>query len=164
MKFLTGLAIAQFVLIGLLFARVVAIESTLEAAPQSTPGASTSTRTATTTRIRPRDEGQALTLTSLDEAQMRAIIREELAAARLSVAAETQGVAAPLDPQQEIEFDYRLEEVTRNIDFYAQTGQINRQEMERLQAQIARLRPADREAMFNRLVRELNSGAIDGRL
>ena len=159
-KLLTALAIAQFVLIGFLFARVVSIESTLENRLNTTLSATPSTAAHI---ARPSIEGRALTLTSLDESALRAIIREEFAAIQGSAIAETAAVP-DLDPQQELDFDSRLEEVRQTIDFYAQTGEISRTEMEQLQFQIAKLRPADREAMLGRLIRELNSGAIDGRL
>ena len=63
-----------------------------------------------------------------------------------------------------LEYDYRLEEVRQTLDFYSQTGRISPEQMARLQADIAKLRPSDRTAMLGRLVRELNNGAIDGRL
>jgi hypothetical protein len=50
------------------------------------------------------------------------------------------------------------------VDDYIQTGVISESEMARLQSDIARLDPAARRAAMQKLVRALNSGALDGRL
>lgn len=160
MKLLTGLAIAQFVLIGFLFVRVLGLEEAIERpvavspptnsewpAPSIAPSAHTSAPAA-----------------AIDEQRLRAIIREELASAGHASKSEPPGTAAEIDPQKEIEYDYKLEEVRQTLDFYAQTGQVSQEEMGRLQSDIAKLRPGDREAMLRRLVRELNSGSLEGRL
>ena len=75
-----------------------------------------------------------------------------------------QPVARSANPPRDAAYDYRLDEVRQSLDFYAQTGRITEQEMAKLQTEIANLHPEDRDAMLRRLVRELNTGAIEGRL
>ena len=159
MKLLTGLVLAQLVLIALLFARVAGLESSLDEAVNSAPPVDRGPPRTSLTPLKPAP------VAAFDEQRLRDIIREELAAATPPANRGTASVvAAEPDPQQEIEYDYRLEEVRQTLDFYSQTGRISPEQMARLQADIAKLRPSDRTAMLGRLVRELNNGAIDGRL
>lgn len=164
MKILTALVLAQCALVVLLLVRVVGLESSIEETVDGAPSGN-AVASDLQTILAPR---KPVPTVAFDEERLRVIIREELnilngaEPAPLSVA--TPDVAAGTDPRQDIEYDYRLEEVRRSLDFYAQTGRISDAEMARLEADIARLRSSDREAMLRRLVRELNSGAIEGRL
>jgi hypothetical protein len=68
------------------------------------------------------------------------------------------GVTGPASSAEQIEL------VNRRVDDYISAGVISESEMARLQGDIARLDPAARRAAMQRLVRALNSGALDGRL
>jgi hypothetical protein len=165
MKVLVVLCIAQLILIALLFLRVLGVESALNASRPMATSASPVTSTATAA-TRPGTTSVALVA---DEQRLREIIREELAAQARNpggpaTAASIPEGAVPADPVMDRDYDYRLDSVQQSLDFYAQVGEISQAEMLQLQTEIAKLRPEDRTAMFSRLVRELNNGAIDGRL
>jgi hypothetical protein len=164
MKILTALVLAQCALIVLLLVRVVGIESSIEETLDGAPSGN-AVASDLQTILAPR---KSVPTVAFDEERLRLIIREELNALDEAepgpLSAATPDVAADTDPRQDIEYDYRLEEVRRALDYYAQSGQISDTEMARLEADIGRLRSSDREAMLRRLVRELNSGAIEGRL
>jgi hypothetical protein len=112
-----------------------------------------------------RGPGQEATV-GIDEALIRRIIREELASSRLQKLEDgyIADVTSLPDPQMDLEYQRRSLIVDGRLNYFGQVGQITPEEMTSLQADIARLRPEDREAMFRHLVRALNSGAIKGRL
>ena len=102
----------------------------------------------------------------LDEVEMRRVIREELATAAATAPAgqlpPTAGAVAgtpttPASPEQ-------VELVNRRVDEYIRAGVVSESEMARLQGEIATLDPAARRAAMQKLVRAMNSGALEGRL
>jgi hypothetical protein len=101
-----------------------------------------------------------------DEAQLRRLIREELAAAAgnpgslpVSRPADADsGPHAPSDAQA------RAELVNRRVDDYIRAGAISQVEMAALQGEIARLDPAAQRAAIGKLVRAINAGALAGNL
>ena len=102
----------------------------------------------------------------IDERQLRAVIRDELSAYMSAVAA---GQAVPeveevYDPILEEERQARREEVEQRIEYYTSVGTISDADMQLLKSEIARLDPENRRAMLQKLVRALNTGALDGRL
>lgn len=101
-----------------------------------------------------------------DEAQLRLVIREELAAAAGSPGSVPGSHPAgagpgPTDPG---DAQARVELVNRKVDDYIRAGTISDSEMALLQSEIATLDPAARTAAMQKLVRSMNSGALDGRL
>jgi hypothetical protein len=102
----------------------------------------------------------------LSEADLRRIIREELAA-RLSAtaAAETAGQAKlaaaasrePANPRQ-------VEAINRQVDAYIGAGTIADSEMAILQSDIAKLDRSARNELLGKLARAINAGALKGRL
>jgi hypothetical protein len=102
----------------------------------------------------------------LDEAELRRVIREELAAAAAARVPE-QGAPAPASaagsPAPPASAD-RVESVNRQVDEYIRAGVISESEMARLQSDIARLDPTARRAALEKLVRAMNAGALDGHL
>jgi hypothetical protein len=96
-------------------------------------------------------------LRCLDEVELRRVIREELAAAAAGKV-PAHGLPAPASSADQVEF------VNRQVDEYIRAGVISESEMARLQSDIARLDPAARRAALQKLVRAMNSGALDGRL
>jgi len=126
------------------------------AAEARVSGAGPAPTSATTTEAR----------SCLDEAEMRRVIREELAAATAAsvtaqgspAPASAVGSLAPPSSADQIEF------ANRQVDEYIRAGVISESEMARLQSDIATLDPAARRAALQKLVRAMNSGALDGRL
>jgi hypothetical protein len=102
-----------------------------------------------------------------DEHRLRQLLREELAELRLEGAAVTNGhPAAPPQPAPRDETADRLlrEEIAGRIDHFRAVGTMTDDEMEGLQASIARLGKADRREMTSALMRALNQGEISGRV
>ena len=58
----------------------------------------------------------------------------------------------------------RRDAVSHQIEYYSSVGHISELEMQNLQTDIAHLDAAGRRDMFRRLVQELNSGRLQGRL
>ena len=114
----------------------------------------------------PTDPAAPETGRCLDEVEMRRVIREELATAAAATPAAhgppTAGsvastTATPASPEQ-------VELVNRRVDEYIRAGVISESEMTRLQSEIATLDPAARRAALQKIVRAMNSGALEGRL
>jgi hypothetical protein len=102
----------------------------------------------------------------LDEAEMRRVIREEIVAASAAkVPVQGRPARNPAEiPPTPVASPAQVALVNRRVDDYIQAGVISESEMVRLQSDIARLDPAARRASMQKLVRALNSGALDGRL
>jgi hypothetical protein len=102
----------------------------------------------------------------LDEAQIRRVLREELAASTAAIVAAS-GAPAPgrADlPPAPAASPAEVALVNSQLDRYIQAGVISNSEMARLQSEIGKLDPAARRAAMQKLVRAMNSGALDGRL
>lgn len=97
---------------------------------------------------------------------MRRVIREEIVAASAAkIPAQASPAPAPSDiPPAPVASADQVEFINRKVDEYVRAGFISESEMARLQSDIATLDPAARRAAMQRLVRALNSGALDGRL
>lgn len=161
MKLLTGLVLAQFVLVCVLLMRVLNLEGQL-LNETAEPPAEANRRPLAAPVAQP-----SYASSSIDEAALRRIVREEVRAGMGDGSFARSGAASadpPPDAQRELEQDFRREAVEQSLNYYSETGVINEIEMAELQREIARLRPEDRRAMLGRLVRALNEGVIDGRL
>jgi hypothetical protein len=102
----------------------------------------------------------------LDEAEVRRVIREELVAATAAIVAAS-GAPAPGRaglPPVPAASPAEVALVNSQLDRYIQAGVISNSEMARLQSEIGKLDPAARHAAMQKLVRAMNSGALDGRL
>ena len=97
-----------------------------------------------------------------DEARLRAIIREELAA-QLEV--RSNGIAPPPAVARDEASD-RLQQqrIAQQIEAYQAAGSITEAQMQELQVRIAQLDDASRKRMMSKLIRAMNSGDIKGRL
>jgi len=97
---------------------------------------------------------------------MRRVIREEIVAASAAKVPAQSGLAQiPAEiPPVPVASPAQVALVNRRVDDYIQTGVISPSEMVRLQSDIARLDPSARRAAMQKLVRAMNSGALDGRL
>jgi hypothetical protein len=102
----------------------------------------------------------------VDEQLLRDVIREELAAYAGAWVAREEGSEQEeaYDPDAEAERQARREYVEQRIEYYSSVGYISDAEMQLLKSEIARLDPDSRPAMMEKLVRALNTGAIDGRM
>jgi hypothetical protein len=102
----------------------------------------------------------------LDEGEMRRVIREEIVAAS---AANVPAPGRPSDhlteiPSAPVSSPDQVALVNRRVDDFIEVGVISESEMVRLQSDIARLDPTARRAAMQKLVRAMNTGALDGRL
>ena len=158
MKTLTVLVLAQLAILVLLLVKVVSLDNALSETMAEQPVAPSNST------LSMPESGSHVTSAPIPEDRLREIIREELVAQLNDVAgAQTDAAPAP-SPVDDTEFQYRRELVAQRLQYYANVGQITRQEMDELQGQIAALKEGDRQAMLRELVRTLNTGAIEGRL
>ena len=161
MKALTILSIVQTGFLILLFGRTIALEDELAVSTQSAP-----TTTANNPLLSPpADNSSRPAYLSLDEDQLRRVIREELGA-YASHTPNANGQVSELasyDPASAPEKQYQLEQVSQRIEYFASVGNISGMEMGNLQMEIARLDEAGRREMLGKLTKAMNSGAIDGR-
>ena len=102
----------------------------------------------------------------LDEAEMRLVIREEIVAASAAkVPAQGRSSQSPTEiPPAPVASPDQVALVNRRVDDFIEVGVISESEMARLQSDIGRLDPAARRAAMQKLVRAMNTGALDGRL
>jgi hypothetical protein len=161
MKALFILSVVQTGLLILLFSRTIALEE--EPAVRS---ASASGPTANTPfHSQNADNSLRQGYSSIDEGQLRRIIREELIEYGLNTPNTNRQVSQP--PSHDFatasEKQYQLEQVSQRIEYFSSIGSISDMEMGNLQTEIAKLDGAGRTAMLRKLTQAMNSGAIDGR-
>jgi len=164
-KAVAGLLLAQTALLCFLLWHVLSareIGDAVDVLPES-PMASLQHQPPALRALNRQDQSHT---SGIDEDLLRKVIREELGSNRPHDAESRYVAEAPIlpDPQMDLEYRRRSLIVDERLTYFGQVGQITPAEMESLQADIAQLRPEDREAVFKRLVRALNSGAIKGRL
>lgn len=99
----------------------------------------------------------------LDEAELRRIVREELAAAS-HPARPPETLSAASQLPGEADAARQLEHVNRQLDEYIRAGSISEPEMAALQGEIAKLDPAGQRETIGKIVRAMNSGALAGHL
>lgn len=99
----------------------------------------------------------------MEEAQLRRIIREELAVA-LRDRDEHRVKDAAAQRRSPEDNHYQREYVSQQIDYYASVGSIDEQEMHELQREIAELDEAGRKEMLSKLTRAMNARQIKGQL
>lgn len=97
----------------------------------------------------------------LDEARLRRIIRDELAAQAHRTASQPTLATRPRNP---LDDQLRRERVGRQLDYYKRLGRISPAQMQAMQDEIAQLEPAARKEMLGNLARSLNRGEIEGLL
>lgn len=102
----------------------------------------------------------------LSEAELRRIVREELAAypAAITAAGTPDNPAGdtwrPGAPPGSKEF----ERIDQQVDEYIRVGAISDGEMAALQEELGRLDPAARRQLLGKIVRAMNSGKLKGNL
>ena len=115
---------------------------------------------------RQADFGSRASQGCVEEAELRRIVREELAAsAAASLAARPPATSntvarlpSPADAARQ------LDHVNRQLDEYIRAGSISEPEMAALQGEIAKLDPAGQQETIGKIVRAMNSGALAGHL
>lgn len=157
-RLLIGLTVVQAGLLLWLVARVISIEEKI-AVSEPTPAV---TPSAKIYAAAPQHQPVKQHNTFPDESELRNIIREELSA--FATPTEQQSLPAKPPPQYSDENRYQLEHVSQLLDYYSSAGTIPAGEMEKLQMEIAKLHPKDRQKMMSRFARSMNSGEINGRL
>lgn len=156
-KILIGLSAAQLLVIAFLALRVADLDARLaEATPIDAPIVAASSLTA---------PSPGLSAPGAEE--IRAIIREELAAAPTRNAATSSAAlpppAAPLAAPTSAAIA-QVGAVDRDIDAFIARGRINPKEMASLQMKMAELPPAERTKMLRRLTKAMNEGRLAGEL
>jgi hypothetical protein len=113
----------------------------------------------------PVDGAAGSVAASIDEARLRAVIREELAELRRQSAQRLSAPPAVKAPHRDETVDQRRQDsVAQQIEAYRAVGKITDGEMQALQADIADLDEDSRREMMSKLIRALNSGELQGRL
>ena len=165
MKILVALSVIQFGLLLFLVGKVAVLNrdignlATVEALQPSTGAA-----------IQLSTDGLATTDPGQSEAQLRTIIREELSNQFTMLPQAAVGSDSPqtfshmTDPADQARDKEQLESVMRKIEYYESVGSISDYQMQELQSEIVRLNSADRREGFKRLMRSMNSGAVEGQL
>lgn len=103
--------------------------------------------------------------TPVDEARLRRIIREEIQALVASQPGGSTIPAPALMPPRDRAADLDQKDyVTQQLAYLASVGEASRSDMMHLEESIAKLSPADRREMLNRLARAINAGQIKGHL
>jgi len=102
----------------------------------------------------------------IDEARLRAILREELAQEHNRPVAESLPAApSPAPPHNPSAAELQQRDlVAQQIEAYRAVGMITDAQMQELQADIAKLDAVSRKQMLSKLTRALNTGDIKGRL
>lgn len=102
----------------------------------------------------------------VDEARLRQVVREELAALTATTAAAPGAarLAAAPAPRDAGKDRLQRERVEQQIDRYRSAGAISDTQMNELQDDIAQLDPASRREMLSRLARAMNAQEIQGRM
>lgn len=97
---------------------------------------------------------------------MRRVIREEIVAASAADSfAQSRPSRSPAEmPPATVASPAQAALVNRQVDDFIRAGVISESEMARLQSDVAALDPAARRAAMQKLVRAMNTGALDGRL
>lgn len=186
MKWLIGLSAVQLVLLVIIGLRMIAIDmrtdeiaDTAEAAKLAAqslanqPNARAPQPIAQLSPATPATADGTESGAASDDAALRQIIREELAAwAASGRAANTGGgqqavtnaareAAKPYDPAQAVIAQSAFDQ---DFDRYKARGRIDNTEMMELHAKIAELPPEAQRAALIKLTRAINNGEIDGQL
>jgi hypothetical protein len=162
MKALIALGLLQTCVLVLLFTKIVAVqEQTPEKAYAASHNGLSDNIHATAVRA---DSRQGVG--NVSESRLREIIREELTAyaSQSRLQAATDSLNSAHERPYTSENHDQLEYVIQKLDYFASTGSISKREMLGFEAEIARLHPADRQKILNRLVQSMNAGKIKAEL
>ncbi len=159
MKWLLSLSAAQTVLLAALGLKVFSIDmqmDALAAAPKSRP---VQEQSAADPAQLSWDNARA---PSVDAAEIRAIMKEELAALETPARAASAPTEPPRPQQSPEQIKTAANAVAADINHYRGVGAINPREMEMLQEKIAALPRDQRRAALTELARAMTRGEIDG--
>ncbi len=157
MRALVGLSLIQTLLLAVLGLKLFAVEAQVDAATRTGLDVLSQTAQLKQAGIAARSL-PTQTAASLTGADIRQIIREEIAAtdsdAQMTRTAEAR-------PRSAASYGDKAD-VQRELDTYLSHGGIGQMEMAKLQMSIAQLSPAERSEMLSKLTTALNQGDIDG--
>ena len=162
MRFLIAISILQAILLAIVAFRVNDVDArtgAIEAAVRANAGVPATVS----------DSGEKPLVTGPSAAQIRSIIREELAAIdQNSIDANNEISAAQppsvADMRSTEEITQLTLEVQQDLDFYSGQGRIDDAQMAQLQMKIAKLPAEERREALTKLTKLLNSGSVDARL
>ncbi len=161
MKAIIVIGVVQLVLVLILLSKVVELDQRMHTdinpTNQTTPAQATITRP----MLVPATDITGV----LDEQKLRKIVREELRAQldELAISAPQNSNETVPETVSTAEYQFRLEEVSQNLDYYLEQGRISDADMIRLQTEIAQLDAKGRRQMLSQLARAISSGELEGR-
>jgi hypothetical protein len=161
-KLIGLLALAQILLIALLYLKLSAIEQRIEGAAQPSVTAEPDARHSEQDNVDAPPGGSQV----IDSAEIRRIVREELRAARQEWAAAAGREPDPAGQRiyDEAEMQDRQDRIRSDLDYLKAQDEVSQAELDLLLAEIARLDPERRSEMFKELNRAMNRGEIRGNL
>ena len=161
MKWLLSLSAAQTVLLAALGLKVVSIDMQIDYLSARAPQAQTAALA--------QDASGAATLSwdnarapGVDAAEIRAILKEELAALETPARAAAAPAQAPKPQMTPEQIRTAAGAVSADINHFRGVGAINMMEMELLQEKIAKLPREQRRAALTELAKAMTRGEIDG--
>lgn len=124
------------------------------------------TPTPSTAQTQPVSYPAASIAAPIDEARLRRIIREEVQALATQPANGAAAIPAPaLQPPRDPGADQdQRAYVEQQLAYLMSVGEASQSDLMYLEQEIAKLSPADRREMLNRLARAVNAGQIKGHL
>lgn len=162
MKLLGLLALAQLLLIALLYLKLSALEEQVEVAAQSTVTAGQDARHSRQGRADAPPSGTQV----IDSAELRRVVREELRAARLEWAAPARQEPDPAGQPiyDEAEMQSRQDRIRSDLEYLKRQEDVSQAEFDLLLAEISQLDPERRSEALKELNRAMNKGEIRGNL
>ena len=162
MKLLGSLALAQLLLLALMYLKLSAVEERVEVAAQGSVAAEPEAWNS----VRDNVEAPLAGAQVIDSAEIRKIVREELRAARQEWASAESREPDPAGQPiyDEAEMQDRQDRILSDLDYLKGQDEVSQAELDLLLAEIARLDPERRSEMFKELNRAMNRGEIRGNL
>jgi hypothetical protein len=162
-RWLIGLAAAQLVAVGMLALKIGALESRIEDAIAADAGAAGEMRAA------PSPTRAASQATTIGAEEIRAILREELAAHANSEGSRDRTFAANEAPPTGASLaaspppDPAVASAVRaEFQSHLSRGRISKTDMATLQLNMAKLPPAERTQLLRELTKAMNDGRLAG--
>lgn len=145
----------QTVIVAALFFKASDLEKRFDAAASSTPAA---------LEVAPAIAPSPFTSSSLSEREIRAILRDELAALKSSLADNTAAPAPAPSPQRTAATDRAFTDVQQELRRVIAKGSASEKEMAALEARIAELPADQRQQALSQLSGAVTNGSLKARM
>lgn len=165
LKLISLLVLVQLVLVLLLWMKLESYEARIDELAQSAAPINNGEPVSITDTEASQDNSMA-GKAGLDNQQLRLIIREELAAALSYRELAANNTTPAMEPPvyDELEMQYQRQLVLEELDALKGQAEVTGVELDKLMADIARLKPESRVEMIKKLNQALNRGEIKGNL